>query len=144
MTRQTWRTLFITIIGLTIPCYMIGIGTYFIRGSGTAATATPAIRATNTPIDTDALLTQRADENPTFIATEIDATDDTDPTPTRLTGGGITPIIPTSILPATSTPTQFVLPTNTPIPTQAPTNTLVPSPTETQPVLIPPTDTPSP
>lgn len=153
MSRNTWRNIFVGIILLSIPCYLLGIGVWFFRGGGTQPTPTATVEASRTPIDPNALLTELALTNPALIATDVVLS------PTPLGGGdNTTPIVPTAnvgftpviFFTPTNFPTRFVtstptLPppaTNTPVNTNPPPNT--PIPTNTPQVLLPPTDTPSP
>lgn len=150
MSQQTWRNIFIGIIVLTIPCYLLGIGTYYLRGGGdAAATSTPAARPTITPFDPNLLVSQTVSVLQTQ-GTEIFGTQptalDIEETPVSIVTN--TPVFafntstPIQVLPPTATATVFTVPTNTPTVFVPPTSTATASPT--QPILVPPTDTPAP
>lgn len=127
MSRHSWRGIFIIIIFLSIPCYLVGF--WFLASSpqNTQATAFPsatAIIATDIPVSTS----QPTLENtPTTFAI--------------VTLEQPIPVFPTAIPIITATSISTIAPTNTSIPTTV-SNTAVP--TATQPILLPPTDTPSP
>jgi len=144
MTSNTWRNIFVGIILLSIPCYLLGIGIWFFSGGGVEAPATATRRPSGTPIDTDALETEFALTNPADAPTQLPFASATS------SGLGLTPIIPTTFSNPTST--SFFVATATPFQqatiTPFPTNTPLPSntsiPTNAPPVLPPPSDTPSP
>lgn len=144
MTSNTWRNIFIGIILLSIPCYLLGIGVWFFTGGGVQPTPTFTQRPSRTPIDPYQLETEFALTNPAAVLTVT-----TISSPTPIPGLGLTPIVPTSFTFPTSTP--FVVstatpqpPTNTPFPTNTPVPQNTPIPTPTPDILLPPTDTPSP
>ncbi|MEL6307451.1 MAG: hypothetical protein AAFN11_05435 [Chloroflexota bacterium] len=152
MSQQTWRNIFIGIIVLTIPCYALAIMTYYVRGGGTPATSTPAVRPSITPFDPNLLVTQTVRALQTLgtedFGTQPTALDIDDETPVSIVTN--TPVFafntstPVQVFPPTATATVFTVPTNTPTVFVPPTNTSTPVPSPTQPILVPPTDTPSP
>lgn len=142
MSRNTWRSVFIGIIILTIPCYLFGIFVYQSNNAGLFSSPTETLIPSRTPIN----VTELALTDPSLIVTAIPPTAIPSATPLDF---NITPLIPTGITPIVTptmpptrflspTPTIFVPPTNTPfVPNTA-------TPTETQQILLPPTDTPNP
>lgn len=151
--RKTWRTIFIAIIGITIPFYLFGIlYTLYRNYNEPTSSVQTVLTATRTPIDPNQLLTERALTDPARQASATPIV-----TVTTFNTGGITVIAPTAqatnpvfqpvpFTTATVLPTRFVtqIPTATAtlINTPLPANTLPPS--STPQILLPPSDTPSP
>jgi len=130
MSRHSWRGIFIIIIILSIPCYLLGF--WFL--------------ATSTPNTTPATATANPD---TIVATNtsLPATEtpiENSPTAYVLITPifGFTQTFPTSVPIITIAPSATIAPSSTKIPTTIPVvNTAIP--TETEQILLPPSDTPS-
>lgn len=127
MSRHSWRGIFIIIVIVSIPCYLLGF--WFLASSPddvepTLKPSPDLTFLTELAVPTE---TQVEPSPTTFIIVTLDA------------GGGITRIAPTTIPILTTAPTNTLIPTAIQ-PTAIPPTT---SPTATQPILLPPTDTPS-
>lgn len=145
--QQTpWRGIFIGIIIVTIPFYMLGLGLWLFAPSPTAPTPTPTASPflTFTPLGLDAdqpATTSPVDVITTIIATQISTQA---PAPTE----GFAPAtfvmpseVPTFFITSTPVPSLTPTPTSQASPTSPATNT--PLPTEPQPpTQAPPTDAP--
>jgi len=152
MTKNRWRTIFISIILGTIPCYILGLGLWLFAPNPNAPTPTPSPLpfATFTPLNQDGAPTWTPlgndNSQPTqnigndLILTQfvtVVATTVQQPTFAPIVNT-IPPVQPTfappSLVPTffvTSTPT-VVPPTSTPIPaTNTPVATNTPLPTNT-------------
>lgn len=144
--RIFWRTVFIWIIGLTIPCYILA----FFALALNAPDASPIVRTTVptitwTPVDPYAILTQTALSNP--AATQITVV------PTNTPFNNFNTTVPdfatVDFSTATTVPTRFI--TLTPSSTPQATFTIPPTiaqptaiPTDAPPILVPASDTPNP
>lgn len=144
--RIFWRTVFIWIIGLTVPCYILAFFALALTApdsSPISRTTTPTITVTS--IDPYAILTERALTNP--AATQITVIPSNTPFDNFSTA--IPDFATLDFSTATTVPTRFI--TLTPSVTPQATNTIPPTiaqptaiPTDAPPILIPPTDTPNP
>jgi hypothetical protein len=145
--REFWRNIFIWTIGLSVPCYVLAFFVYaFVPRQADRIQPTRFVTATWTPIDPNAILTQRALTNP--------APTSLFPTRTPFDNFTTAPIFftPDVFVSTTPIPTRFITstpnpnpPTATTAPTTAPTLAQpTAQPTQAPPIILPPTDTPNP